>query len=162
LALSAPVPLADPHQLDAFDSGEAALDAWLKGRARSNQASGASRVFVTCDGDRVVGFYSLSASSIAMPLVPGRFRRNMPNPIPVVLLGRLAVDKHWQKQGAGAGLLKDAIRRVSQAADVIGVRGIVVHAISDRAEKFYVKYGFTPCLEPMTLAVVLEDIQQRL
>jgi predicted N-acetyltransferase YhbS len=163
VALSAPALLAERHEMDQFDSGEASLDEWLKKRARANQASGASRVFVTCDGNRVAGYYSLSSSSIMPALVPGRFRRNMPDPIPVVLLGRLAVDKAWQKQGLGRGLFRDAALRVSQAAEAIGVRGIVVHAISEGARKFYLGLGFTPYVdEAMTLVVTLQDIRAAL
>lgn len=160
MPLSAPALLAEHHQLDEFNSGEASLDEWLKKRARANQGGGASRVFVTCEGHRVVGYYSLSSSSIVSEIVPGRFRRNMPDPIPVVLLGRLAMDKEWQKKGIGRSLFRDAAMRVSQAAEAIGVRGIVVHAISDEAHKFYLAIGFTACPhEPMTLVVTLQDIR---
>jgi predicted N-acetyltransferase YhbS len=158
--LSAPVKLAEYHQLDQFSSGETSLDDWLKNRARNNQASGASSVYVSCDGNRVAACYSLSASAVTATPTPGRFRRNMPDPIPVVLLGRLAIDTGWQRQGVGRSLFKDAALRVSQAADAIGVRGIVVHAISDTARKFYIALGFTECPgEPMTLVVTLADIR---
>jgi predicted N-acetyltransferase YhbS len=158
--LSAPVKLAEYHELDAFNSGEASLDDWLKKRARNNQTGGASSVYVACEGNRVAAYYSLSASAVTAALTPGRFRRNMPDPIPVVLLGRLAIDTHWQRQGVGRSLFKDAALRVSQAADAIGVRGIVVHAISDAARKFYLALGFTECPgEPMMLAVTLADIR---
>jgi len=89
---SSPIPLAPEHDLDSFDSGVPALDQWLKRRARRNEAEGASRTFVTCIGHRVVGYYSLSASSVLHAIATGRTRRNMPDPVPVVLLGRLAVD----------------------------------------------------------------------
>jgi len=161
--LSAPALLAEHHELDEFNSGEASLDDWLKKRARANQVGGASRVFVTCEGNRAVGYYSLSSSSIVNEVVPGRFRRNMPDPIPVVLLGRLAIDKEWQKKGLGRLLFRDAAMRVSHAAEAIGVRGIVVHAISDEARKFYLAIGFIECPhEPMTLVVTLQDIRAAL
>lgn len=163
MALSAPVVLAEHHELDSFNSGEASLDEWLKKRARANQSGGASRVFVACEGSRVAGYYALSSSSIAPAIVPGRFRRNMPDPIPVVLLGRLAIDKSWQGKGVGRSMFRDAAMRVSQAADIIGVRGIIVHAISDDARKFYLALGFTECAEaPMTLVVTLQDIRAAL
>jgi GNAT superfamily N-acetyltransferase len=159
LCLSAPDVLAEHHELNEFNSGEASLDDWLKKRARANQIGGASRIFVTCEGNRVAGYYSLS-SLITQTIVPGRFRRNMPDRIPVVLLGRLAIDKPWQGKGVGRSLFKDAAMRVSQAADTIGVRGIVVHAISDDARKFYLALGFTECPhEPMTLVVTLNDLR---
>ena len=163
MALSAPVLLADHHELDNFHSGEAALDEWLKKRALANHAGGASRVFVTCEGNRVAGYYALSSSSITAAIVPGRFRRNMPDPIPVVLLGRLAVDNTWQGKGVGRSMFRDAAMRVSQAADTIGVRGIIVHAISQDARNFYLALGFTECAEaPMTLVVTLQDIRAAL
>ena len=133
MPLTAPTPLNDIHSLREFDSDEPTLDDWLKNRARRNQVSGASRTFVVCDGDRVVGYYALAAGSIAVEDVSGRFKRNMPNPIPVVLLARLAVDKAYQGQGIGRALFRDSALRVVNAADAIGVRGMVVHAISERA-----------------------------
>lgn len=163
MALSAPVALADDHELDNFNSGEISLDEWLKKRARANQAGGASRVFVTCEGNRVAGYYALSSSCVTPAIVPGRFRRNMPDPIPVVLLGRLAIDKAWQRQGIGRALFRDASMRVSHAAEAIGVRGIVVHAVSDNARKFYLALGFTECPgQPMMLVIALQDIRAAL
>ena len=160
MPLSPPVRLTENHELDDFNSGETSLDDWLKKRARNNHAGGASSVYVSCEGNRVAAYYSLSASAVTAALTPGRFRRNMPDPIPVVLLGRLAIDIRWQRQGVGRSLFKDAALRVSQAADTIGVRGIVVHAISDDARKFYIALGFTECPgEPMMLAVTLADVR---
>ena len=157
MPLSPPVRLADDHELDDFHSGETSLDDWLKKRARN---SGASSVYVACEVNRVAAYYSLSASAVTTALTPGRFRRNMPDPIPVVLLGRLAIDKRWQRQGIGRSLFKDAASRVLRAADTIGVRGIVVHAISDDARKFYLALGFTECPgEPMMLVVTLADVR---
>ena len=160
---SPPEPLSNEHQIDRFDSGEPVLDDWLRRRARANQASGGSRTYVVCDGNVVVGYYALASGAIVQGLVPGRFRRNMPDPIPVVVLGRLAVDRRYQGRGLGRGLFRDAARRVAQAADAIGIRGIVVHAISEDARKFYVALGFDPCpSEAMTLVVTLHDIRAAL
>lgn len=159
-SLSPPEPLADHHDVAAFISGEPPLDDWLKRRARSNQASGASRTFVLCQGTRVVAYYALASGAIAVDTAPGRFRRNMPSPIPVVVLARLAVDKDWQGKGIGRALFRDAARRVAHAADSIGIRGIVVHAISENAKSFYLALGFDPSpLEPMMLMVTLADIR---
>jgi GNAT superfamily N-acetyltransferase len=98
-----------------------------------------------------------------LELAPGRFRRNMPNPIPVVVLARLAVDRSWQSKGIGRALFRDAARRVAQAADVIGIRGIVVHAISEEAKRFYLALGFEPSPhEPMTLLITLTDLRAAL
>lgn len=159
-ALTPPEPLADHHDVAAFISGEPPLDDWLKRRARSNQASGASRTFVLCQGTRVVAYYALASGAIAVDTAPGRFRRNMPSPIPVAVLARLAVDKNWRGHGLGRALFRDSAQRVAHAADSIGIRGIVVHAISEQAKSFYMALGFdlSP-LEPMTLVVTLADIR---
>jgi len=158
LTLSFPAPLAPEHQLDQFDSGVAPLDEWLRRRARANEAVGASRTFVLCADLRVVGYYSLAAGSIMHTGATGRVRRNMPEPVPVVLLGRLAIDKGWQGRGLGANLLRDAILRTVSAAGTIGVRAILVHAISDAAKAFYEKHGFLASpVDPMTLMITIGD-----
>jgi len=143
--LSPPEPLTNNHQIGEFDSGERVLDDWLKRRARANQANRASRTYVVCDGTVVVAYYGLASGAIAPAAVPGRFRRNMPDPIPVVVLSRLAVDRQYQGRGLGRGMLRDAARRVANAADTIGIRGIVVHAISEEARRFYIGLGFDEC-----------------
>jgi GNAT superfamily N-acetyltransferase len=158
--LTPPASLANHHELDEFLSGEASLDDWLRRRARTNQVSGASRTYVVCDGSRVVGYYALASGVITVESAPGRFRRNMPNPIPVAVLARLAVDLNWHGRGMGRALFRDAASRVAQAADAIGIRGIVVHALSEQAKSFYLALGFDPSpSEPMTLMVTLADIQ---
>lgn len=163
LTLSAPAPLAPEHQLDQFDSGVAPLDEWLRRRARANEAAGASRTFVLCAGPRVVGYYSLAAGSVMHTGATGRVRRNMPEPVPVVLLGRLAIDKGWQGRGSGADLLRDAVLRAVSAAGAIGVRAILVHAISDAAKAFYERHGFRASpVDPMTLMITIEDATRAL
>ncbi|MFN3326859.1 MAG: GNAT family N-acetyltransferase [Bryobacteraceae bacterium] len=158
--LAPPALLSDCHDIGNFISGEPSLDEWLRRRARANQVSGASRTYVVCSGNtRVVAYYALASGVVTAKSAPGRFRRNMPDPIPVVVLARLAVDSEWQRQGIGRALFRDAAMRVTQAADVIGIRGIVVHAISEAARKFYLSLGFVPSTrEPMTLMVTLGDI----
>lgn len=161
--LSPPEPLGDDHQINTFDSGEPALDDWLRRRARANQTSGASRTYVVCEGTRVAAYYALASGAIAQAGTPGRFRRNMPDPIPVVVLARLAVDKNYQGRGLGRALFRDAAQRVANAADTIGIRGIVVHAISEEARKFYIALGFDSCpAEAMTLVVTLRDLRAAL
>ena len=160
-ALTAPEPLAPDHELDAFESGVAPLDEWLKRRARRNEAEGASRTFVICAGRRVIGYYCLAAGSILQTAATGRVRRNMPDPVPALLLGRLAVDRAWQGKGLGADLLSDAVLRAIGAAESVGVRAILVHAISDEAKKFYERHGFRPSpVEPMTLMITIEEAQR--
>lgn len=161
--LSAPEPLAGHHQIGAFDSGVQSLDEWLKRRAAQNQASGASRTFVTCEGIEVVGYYALASSAVAAVAVPGRFRRNMPDPIPVVVLGRLAVARSQQGRGLGQVLFQDAGRRVIHAADAVGIRGLLVHAVSMEAKAFYLRLGLDESpLEPMTLMVTIADLRAAL
>jgi GNAT superfamily N-acetyltransferase len=162
--LSTPALLAEHHDLNSFDSGEPPLDDWLRKRARGNHASGASRVYVTCnnegEGRRVAGYYALASGSISQELASGSFRRNMPDPVPAVILGRLAVDKNWQGQGAGRSLMHDAALRVIHAADTIGIRGIVVHALSDNARAFYLALGFKESPgQPRTLTITIKELQ---
>jgi len=160
-APSAPAPLAREHELEAFASGVAPLDEWLKRRAWRNEAEGASRTFVCCAGMRVVGYYSLAAASVLREAATGKVRRNIPDPVPAVLIGRLAVDSTWRGQGLGADLLRDAVLRIVGAAETVGVRAILVHAISVEAKTFYERHGFRASpLEPMTLMVTIEEAQR--
>ncbi|MGH8210692.1 MAG: GNAT family N-acetyltransferase [Steroidobacteraceae bacterium] len=152
--------LAKQHDIGDFTSGEASLDDWLRRRARANQVSGATRTYVVCHDKRVIAYYALASGVVRVESAPGRFRRNMPDPIPVAVLARLAVDRGWQGQGIGRLLFRDAALRVAQAADAIGIRGIVVHAISEEAKNFYLALGFDPSpREPMMLMVTLSDVR---
>jgi predicted N-acetyltransferase YhbS len=163
VTVSAPEPLARHHDVEAFGSGIESLDNWLKRRALKNQATGASRSFVACDGRRVLAYYALASSAITIDAAPGSFRRNMPDPIPVVVLGRLAVDRSRQGGGLGRALVREAGLRVIQAADIIGIRGMIVHALSDEAATFYQRVGFEPSpLDPMTLVITLADLKATL
>ncbi len=161
--LTAPAPLAADHDLEPFMSGVGPLDDWLKERARANEAAGASRTYVVCQGRQVVGYYSLAAGSVLHDTATGRVRRNMPNPVPAALLARLAIDRHWQGRGLGPALLRDAVLRVVGAADMIGVRVLLVHAISDEAKAFYEHVGFAASpIEPMTLMITIEEARRML
>jgi GNAT superfamily N-acetyltransferase len=155
MALSAPGHISLHHQIGDFSSGIVSLDEWLKRRALANQASGAARTFAVCEADRVVAYFALASGAVNVAIAPGRFRRNMPD--------RLAVDPTCQGQGLGRAMVRDAAMRVVHAADTIGVRGIIVHAISDDAKVFYLELGFEPSpIEPMTLMVTLADIRKSL
>lgn len=158
-AVGAPEPLGDEHDLSQFCSGEPALDEWLRRRALRNEEAGACRTYVVCAGTRVVAFYSLATGAIAQTQATGRVRRNMPDPVPVVVLGRLAVDQEWQGRGVARGLLRDATLRTLQASQAVGVRAIVVHAKSEDARRFYVeRCGLSPSpLDAMTLMITLAD-----
>jgi GNAT superfamily N-acetyltransferase len=154
--LGAPERLSVAHDLSGFDSSEPVLDDWLRRRAAQNEVSGASRTYVISSGNRVVGYYSLAVGAVAHADVPGRIRRNMPDPVPMMILGRLAVDKGFQGKGIGAGLLRDAILRTLQAAEIAGIRALLVHALNERAKRFYEGYGFVASpVEPMTVMITL-------
>jgi GNAT superfamily N-acetyltransferase len=160
MALQAPQPLEPHHSTADFDCGDDGLNRWLQPRALANQGSGASRTFVVCDGACMVkAFVALASGAVAVAASPGRFRRNMPDPIPVVVLARLAVDQSVQGQGLARALLADAFERVAQASEQIGVRGILVHAASPGATAFYLHMGFEASpLDPATLVVRLSDL----
>lgn len=139
---SAPELLNATHHLDDFDCGEEALNSWLKRNALKNQQNQASRTFVICQNNNVVGFYALAAGSVSHQFVSGGLRRNMPDPIPVVVLGRLAIDLAHQGQQLGAALLKDAVLRASAVSQQVEVKALLVHALNDKAKAFYLNYGF--------------------
>lgn len=160
MTLRAPEVLTASHALHTFDSGEPSLDEWLKRRALKNQASGASRMFVVCDQMNVAGYYALASGAVDVDTAPGRFRRNMPDPIPVIMLARLAVDRTWQGRGIARALMRDAGGRIAQAADVIGIRGVLAHALNEDARRFYLALGFEASpLAPMTVMITLADLK---
>ena len=154
-----PAPLIAAHNVTAFESVESTLDYWLKHRALRNEGRGASRTYVVCDAHLVVAYYCLSTGSVSSELAPGRIRRNMPEPIPVMVLGRLAVDLAWQRRSLGKALLRDAILRTIQVSEVVGVKALLVHALSDQAVRFYEANGFYPSLtNPRTLFLPLSEV----
>lgn len=157
LQLSQPQPLATKHKLDDFICGEASLDDWLKRRALSNQLSGASRIFVMADSqDCVFGYYAMAVGAVSHQLATSRVRRNMPDPVPVMVLARLAVDHRAQGIKLGAALLKDAVNRTVNVAQEAGVRALLVHALHDRAKQFYEYFGFRESPQhPLTLMLLL-------
>ena len=161
--LKRPSPLSAAHDCTRFDSGSPQLDTWLRERARQNQAAGSSRTYVACEGSRVVAFYRLANGAVAHREAPGRLRRNMPDPIPVMMLGRLAVDREFQKRGLGKALLQDAILRTLQAAEIAGIRAILVHAKDENAQRFYERLGFLASpANPRTLTLPLQDASAQL
>ena len=140
--ITAPAPLAGTHDVSLFSCGYPSLDDWLKRRALANQDTGASRTYVLAAGTRVLGYYALASGGIATAEAPGRVKRNMPDPVPVMILGRLAIDVAWQGKGLGADLLRDAVLRTMQAATIGGIRALLVHAKDDIAARFYLRHGF--------------------
>jgi GNAT superfamily N-acetyltransferase len=156
--LSAPEKLRPDHDLSEFECGEPSLDDWLRRRALHNEESGASRTYVVCAGKQVVGYYALAVGAVAHADAPGKLKRNMPDPVPVMVIGRFAVHQAGQGRGIGSGLLRDAVLRTLQAADIAGIRAMLVHAISERARKFYEQCGFIASpVNPMTLMITVAE-----
>lgn len=161
--IGAPERLSSDHDLSAFNSGNPVLDDWLRRRALRNQERGGARTYVICADKRVVGYYALAAGAVAQAEATGRARRNMRDPVPVMVLGRLAMDEGFQGRGLGRALLRDAILRTMQAADIAGIRAILIHAISEDAKRFYERCGFQASpVDPMTLMITLADAQKAL
>ena len=141
--MRAPEPLNAEHDIATFDCGEISLNDWLRRRAHTNQGAGASRTYVVADDRlRVLGYYALAAGAVSHVQATGAIRRNMPEPIPVLVLGRLAVDRSQQGRALGAALLKDAVLRTLAVASEIGVRALLAHAVSETAKAFYLRHGF--------------------
>ena len=156
--ISAPVKVLPSHDVTSFDCGDSLLNDWLRRRALPNEQTGASRTYVVCVGDRVIAYYALAVGAVSHENALGRVRRNMPDPVPVMVLARLAVDRGYGDRGIGSGLLRDAITRTLQAAEIAGIRAILVHAISNRAKDFYEKWGFASSpVDPLTLMISLRD-----
>ncbi len=157
-AYSRPRPITEADDTSRFDSGEPLLDEYLLRRALANHAQGASRCFVTLSDGRIAGFYALAASAIYRRDVAGKVRRNMPEPVPVILLSRLAVDRKDQGLGLGRQLLRDAILRSIEVSQIIGIRAMLVHAKNDAAVDFYAHFDFEPSpTDPSHLLLLLQD-----
>jgi GNAT superfamily N-acetyltransferase len=157
--------LSQAHSVSHFDCGHASLNNWLKKRAMKATPPGSSaRTYVVCQQDQtVLGYYALASGSVSREDVPGRVRRNAPDPVPIVLLARLAVDVSVKGQGFGRGLLKDAFLRVYAAAEHIGIRAMLVHAIDEQARLFYLKHGFYDSpTNDMTLMLTINEIEKAL
>jgi GNAT superfamily N-acetyltransferase len=150
--ITAPRLIAADDQIEDFDCGVSVLNDWLKKRAIANHVSGASRSYVVSRNGRVVGFYCLAAGAIAGSAATGSIRRNMPDPIPVIILGRLAIDLSARGLGLGAGLLTHAIEQTQEAARIAGIRALLVHAKDKNSAQFYRHFKFVPStLDPMIL-----------
>lgn len=164
MVVSPPSPLGDEHRLDDFQCTSPELAKWLIDRARKNHREGASRCFVVCDEQQnVVGYYALAAGAVSHEQVPGRVKRNMPDPIPVAVLGRLAVHADWTGKGVGRGLLKDAVLRTLQVAQQMGIRALLCHAIDESAKAFYIKHGFIESpVDPMTVMLSMTRLSDDL
>ena len=162
--LSAIEKLASDHDLSAFDCGKPALDDWLKRFAFANQAAEATQTYVIHERGRVVGYYALSAGSVEREQAHARVARGLArHPVPVVVLARLAVDRREQGRGIGKALLNNALLRIAGAADVIGVRAVLVHAKDEDARAFYERFDFEPSpLDPMQMFLLMKDLKRAL
>ena len=140
--INAPEPINSQHNIELFDCQKTTLNHWLKNRAQKNEEAGASRTYVIHQDNRVIGYYCLSTGSLLHEDAPKKIKKNMPNPIPIIILGRLAIDYQWQRKGLGKALLKDALQRTLLASQHIGVRALLVHALSEEAARFYEYHQF--------------------
>lgn len=155
-----PVLLDADHDIEDFRCGDEALDQWLTRRASQNQREGSSRTWVATDGQRVVAYYASSTAVVARAEATRRATRNQPDPLPAMLLGRLAVDTRHQGQGLASALLKHFLLKVLEVADRTGVRLALVHAKAGAAPGFYRRFGFEPSpIDDLTLRVLVKDIQ---
>ena len=147
------------HDVSSFDCGNPLLNDWLKRRALANHSGGATRCYVVTQANAVVAYYAMSAGAVAASQATGNVKRNMPDPIPVLVLARLAIDQRYQSQGLGKALLKDAVLRAMRVARDVGVWALLVHAIDSSAEAFYLKHGFGASpMAPLTLMLRLPEI----
>ncbi len=159
---TAPAPLDAQHDVNLFDCGKPPLNEWLRRHAMKNEGR-ASRTFVVCEGNVVVGYYALATGSVESKDAPRALRKNMPPQIPVLVLGRLAVDSRHHGKGIGPGLLKDALRRALGVAHDVGVRAILVHAIDEQVVSFYTQCGFKAFPEAsLTFFLPLEEVADAL
>lgn len=156
--------LAATDHVDAFDCGQPALNQFLQRYALVSQKSGGAQTYVCCESDAVVGFYSLAVGSIDPPAAPSRVTKGLArHPVPVMLLARLAVDKAHQSKGLGRALLKDAMLRTAQAADIAGIRCLLMHAKDDAARRWYESWDFEPSpTDPYHLFLLLKDLRSLL
>jgi GNAT superfamily N-acetyltransferase len=154
--------LGPKHSLDGFDCGREELNRFLTRVALLNQQAGAAQTYVAVSGESVVGYYSLAVGEVACDDAPDRLRKGLArHPVPIMLLARLAVANACQGHGLGAGLLKDAMRRTLQAADIAGIRAFAVHAIDETARRFYEHFGFIPSpTDPLHLLLLIKDIRR--
>jgi predicted N-acetyltransferase YhbS len=150
--------------LSAFDCANPTLNTWLKKFAWQNQQADSAKTYVVCNHGRVVGYYALTAGSVHKHESPERVAKGLANhPVGVVLLARLAVDVSQQGKGLGKSLLFDALKRVEEAADIVDVRAVMVHAIDDVARKFYEHFNFDPSpIDPFQLLLLLKDVRKAL
>lgn len=150
------------HAISAFDCGQADLNTWLIKYRLQNQSASAAQTYVGLVNDTVVGYYSLAVGQVEYSGAPDRLRKGLArHPVPIMLLARLAVHKEWQGKGIGRALLRDATLRTMQAAEIAGIRALVVHAKDDEAKRYYEQFDFIPSpADPPHLFVLLKDLHK--
>ena len=163
-SLSAIEKLAKHHDVSSFDCGKPALNDWLCRFALTNQQNDSARTYVLLRAVKVVGYYSLSAGAVRKEESPARIAKGLAkHPIGVILLARLAVDRAAHGTGVGKTLLMDALSRAMAAADAIGARAVLVHALDEEAEAFYKRFGFESSpLDPKQLMLLMKDLRTTL
>jgi len=154
--------LRPDHKLEGFDCGREELNRYLLRYAWTNQQAGAAQTYLGLVGDAVVGYHTLAVGQVTREGAPERLTKGLArHPVPIMLLARLAIDRRWQGQGIGKALLKDAMQRTLQAADIAGIRAFAVHAKDEEARNFYLKFDFIPSpTDPMHLFVLLKDVKR--
>lgn len=156
--------LAATDQVDAFDCGQLALNQFLQRYALVSQKASSAQTYVCCVGEVVVGFYSLAVGSVDPEAAPSRVMKGLArHAVPVMILARLAVDEEHQRRGLGQALLKDALLRTAQAADIAGIRCLLVHAKDETARQWYESWEFEPSpTDPYHLFLILKDLKSLL
>lgn len=150
------------HDIDSFDCGQESLNRYLQRYALVSQRADGAQTYVGASGENIMGYYTLTVGNVAYEDAPERLAKGLSrNPVPIMLLARLAVDLHWQGKNVGSGLLRNAMQRTLQVADIAGVRAFLVHAKDDSAKKFYEHFNFSPSpTDPYHLFLLLKDIRK--
>ncbi|MDJ0616807.1 MAG: GNAT family N-acetyltransferase [Calothrix sp. MO_192.B10] len=161
--INSPQPLTSEHDVSDFKSTSEPLNKWLREKALKNHEGDTARTYVVTIENKVIGYYCLATSSVAREIATSKVKRNAPDPIPCMLIGRLAVDIDWEGRGIGSGLLRDAIFRTLNVAEIAGIKCILVHAKDEESKHFYIKHRFQESpLKPLTLMMTLKDIRASL
>lgn len=161
--LTPPTSITEEHNLEPFDCGEESLNYWLKERALKSEVSHSAKTYVVCEGNVVVGYYCLASGAIERAGAAKPLQRNMPDPIPVMILGRLAIDQNIQGKGIGQALLRDATLRTLAVSERVGVVALLAHALNEDAKRFYLRYEFLESpLDPLTVMLPVRKIRQEI
>ena len=163
--MNAPVLLTDEMEVQGFSSGSVELDDWLIHQALKNQKKNNCRVYVVTEyeSSSVIAYYAIAIGSVSRSSAIKKFSRNSPDPIPVIVLARLAIDQRFQRKGIGTGLLKDCFLRSVGVSQSVGMKGLLVHALDENAKRFYTQFGFVPSpIDSMTLMLSIADIEASL